>query len=81
MAFKNPTIATSIQKENFKNRFSQIIKKNENLNGKTSIYFFDTATKSNYVINGLDGKSLNVLEFLSLDEREEYRILKSDWLD
>jgi hypothetical protein len=79
MAIKNPTAATEKQKENFKLKFAEIINVNENLIGKYSIFFFDTAAKSNYVFNGLDGKSMNILEFLSLEEREEYKKLKSDW--
>ena len=81
MAVKNPTIASAIQRENFKINFAEIVKNNEKLQGKYSIKFFDTTVKSNYVINGLNGKSINVLEFLSLEEIDNYKHLKSNWQD
>ncbi len=71
--------ATVAQKESFKERFAQIVQHNESLNEKYSIQFFDTLTKSNYVIKGLDGKSINVNESLSSEEIEEYKELKSSW--
>jgi hypothetical protein len=80
MAVKNFSKATEKQKENFKLRFAEIVYLNKNLKDTYTIYFFDTAAKSNYVFNGLNGKSINILEFLSLNEREEYRQLKSNWL-
>jgi len=73
------TIATAIQKENFKTRFAEIIKDNSNLKGQYSIQFFETAQKSNYVIYGLNGKTINILESLTLEETEMYKILKSNW--
>lgn len=79
MAVKNSTPATAVKKENFINRFSEIVKDNEKLRDNYKIQFFDTAAKSNYVINGLNGKSINVLECLTLEEREEYKALKSNW--
>ena len=81
MAVKNPTLATSAQKEKFVNRFGEIVKDNEVLRDNYKIQFFDTAAKSNYVINGLNGKSINILESLSITEREEYKMLKSNWQD
>ncbi|MGZ3872085.1 MAG: hypothetical protein ACXVJD_04170 [Mucilaginibacter sp.] len=81
MAVKNITPATAVQKEKFINRFEEIIKNNEQLKGQYKIQFFDTLTKSNYVINGLNGKSINILELLSPEEKEEYKALKSDWQD
>jgi len=73
------TTATAIQKENFKARFAEIIKNNANLRDKYSIQFFETAQKSNYGFTGRDGKSLNILSSLSLDEAERYKHLKSTW--
>jgi hypothetical protein len=71
--------ATNAQKEDFKERFAKIVEHNDSLNEKYSIQFFDTPTKSNYVIKGLDGKSMNVNEKLSFEEIEEYKELKSSW--
>ena len=73
-------LATAIQKENFKNRFADIVKGNESLNNKYTIQFFDTAVKSNYVINGLDGKSINVIQLLTIEETDDYLALKNQWL-
>ncbi len=73
------TTATVIQKENFKTRFAEIIKNNLNLKDQYSIQFFETAQKSNYSFTGRDGKSINVLQTLTLEEAEKYRILKSSW--
>jgi len=81
MAVINPTIASAIQRENFKINFAEIVKNNEKLQGKYSIKFFDVSVKTNYVINGLNGKSINVLEFLSLEEIDNYKNLKSNWQD
>ncbi len=81
MAAKNSTPATAVKKENFVTKFGEIVKDNEKLRDNYKIQFFDTAAKSNYVINGLNGKSMNVLEALTLEEREEYKILKSSWQD
>ena len=77
MAVKTPASAT--QKENFKTRFAEIIKNNSNLKDRYSIQFFETAQKSNYVIYGLNGKTMNVLETLTLEETEKYKFLKQDW--
>ncbi|MFI5136674.1 MAG: hypothetical protein ACHQIM_02525 [Sphingobacteriales bacterium] len=71
--------ATALQKENFKLRFAEIIKNNTKLRDQYSIQFFETAQKSNYVIYGLNGKTINILEALSLEEAEKYKILKFDW--
>ena len=79
MALKNPSLATAVQKDNFITRFGEIVKNNKELKDNYRVQFFDTASKSNYVINGLNGKSINVLASLSLEEREEYKVLKSDW--
>jgi len=73
--------ATAVQKENFRINFGDIVQHNETLNNKYSIQFFDTTTKSNYVINGADGKSINVLNSLSFEELEKYRALKIHWQD
>ncbi len=73
------TTATTIQKENFKTRFAEIIKNNLNLKDHYSIQFFETAQKSNYVIYGPDGKTINILPSLTLEEAEKYKILKFDW--
>jgi hypothetical protein len=81
MAIKNPTIASAIQRDNFKINFAEIVKNNEKLQGKYSIKFFDISVKTNYVINDLNGKSINVLEFLSLEEIDNYKNLKSNWQD
>ena len=77
MAAKTP--ASTIQKENFKIRFAEIIKNNANLKDQYSIQFFETAQKSNYGFTGRDGKSLNILSSLSLEEAEKYKALKSSW--
>jgi hypothetical protein len=79
MALKIQIIATLKQKENFTERFAEIVKNNENLKGNYRIQFFNTSGKSNYVFNGLDGKSMNILSSLSLEELNEYRTLKSHW--
>jgi len=73
------TTASAIQKENFKLRFAEIIKNNATLRDKYSIQFFETAQKSNYGFTGRDGKSLNILSSLTLEEAERYKILKSNW--
>jgi len=74
-------LATAIQKENFRLNFADIVKNNASLNNKYTIQFFDSPTKSNYVINGLDGKSMNVTLSLSFEELDRYRALKSHWQD
>ena len=73
------TTATAIQKENFKTRFAEIIENNANLKDQYSIQFFETAQKSNYSFTGRDGKSLNILSNLTLEETEKYKVLKSSW--
>jgi hypothetical protein len=73
------TTASALQKENFKTRFAEIIKNNPNLRGQYSIQFFETAQKSNYGFTGRDGKSLNILSSLTLEETEKYKVLKSTW--
>jgi hypothetical protein len=73
------TIASTIQKENFKTRFAEIIKNNTGLKDQYSIQFFETAQKSNYGFTGRDGKSLNILSSLTLEETEKYKVLKSSW--
>jgi hypothetical protein len=73
------TTASAIQKENFKTRFAEIIKNNTNLKDQYSIQFFETAKKSNYAFTGRDGKSLNILSSLTLEETEKYKILKRSW--
>jgi hypothetical protein len=71
--------ASAIQKENFKTRFAEIIKNNANLKDHYTIQFFETAQKSNYGFTGRDGKSLNILSSLTLEETEKYKVLKSSW--
>jgi hypothetical protein len=73
------TTASAIQKENFKTRFAEIIENNTNLKDQYSIQFFETAQKSNYGFTGRDGKSLNILSSLTLEESEKYKILKTSW--
>jgi hypothetical protein len=73
------TTASAIQKENFKTRFAEIIENNTNLKDNYSIQFFETAQKSNYGFTGRDGKSLNILSSLTLEETEKYKILKTSW--
>ena len=73
------TTASVIQKENFKTKFAEIIKNNTNLKDQYSIQFFETAQKSNYGFTGRDGKSLNILSSLTLEEAEKYKVLKSSW--
>jgi hypothetical protein len=73
------TTASAIQKENFRTRFAEIIKNNANLKDQYSIQFFETAQKSNYGFTGRDGKSLNILSSLTLEEIEKYKVLKSSW--
>ena len=81
MSIAAKTTATAIQKENFKTRFAEIIKNNTNLKDHYSIQFFETAQKSNYGFTGRDGKSLNIISKLTLEEAEGYRMLKSSWQD
>ena len=75
------TTASAVQKENFKTRFAEIIKNNARLRDQYSIQFFETAQKSNYGFTGRDGKSLNILSSLTLEEMEKYKILKTSWQD
>ncbi len=71
--------ASAIQKDNFRARFAEIVSHNELLNNNYKIQFFDTAVKSNYAFNNLDGKSMNIMEHLSVSELEDYRVLKNNW--
>lgn len=73
------TTASATQKENFKTRFAEIIENNKNLKDQYTIQFFETAQKSNYGFTGRDGKSLNILSSLTLEEAEQYKVLKSSW--
>ena len=73
------TTATATQKENFKTKFAEIIKDNPKLRDQYSIQFFETAQKSNYGFTGRDGKSLNILSSLTLEETEKYKVLKNSW--
>jgi hypothetical protein len=77
----NKSVATAGQKENFRAIFAEIIKNNARIRDQYSIQFFETAQKSNYGFTGPDGKSLNVLSVLTLEEAEKYRLLKSNWQD
>jgi hypothetical protein len=73
------TTASAIQKENFKLKFAEIIKNNSKLKDQYTIQFFETAQKSNYGFTGKDGKSLNILSSLTLEETEKYKLLKTSW--
>jgi len=73
------TTASAIQKENFQIKFAEIVKNNSRLKDQYSIQFFETAQKSNYGFTGRDGKSLNILSSLTLEEAEKYKQLKSSW--
>lgn len=73
------TFATAIQKENFRTRFAEIVSHNEQLANNYKIQFFDTAVKSNYAFNNVEGKSMNIMEHLSVEELEDYRVLKNTW--
>jgi len=79
MAVKVIVPATSIQKNNFIAQFAEIVKSNDRLRDKYKIVFFDSTSKSNYLFNGLDGKSINVLQLMTFEEAEEYKKLKSNW--
>ena len=72
-------LATASKKEEFVIRFAEIVKDNENLNRKYSIQFFDTPVTSNYGFTGLDGKSINVTQYLTDTEMDAYRALKVQW--
>jgi hypothetical protein len=73
------TTASAVQKENFKIKFAEIIKNNSKLKDQYTIQFFETAQKSNYGFTGKDGKSLNILSSLTLEETEKYKVLKTSW--
>ena len=75
----NKSVATAGQKEHFRAIFAEITRNNAKLRDQYSIQFFETAQKSNYAFTGRDGKSLNVLSLLTLEEGEKYRLLKSTW--
>jgi len=75
------TTASAVQKENFRTRFAEIIKNNSKLKDQYSIQFFETAQKSNYGFTGRDGKSLNILSSLTIEEMEKYKVLKTSWQD
>jgi|GEM_PF-714341 len=77
----NKSIATAAQKENFRTIFDEITRHNAAISGKYSIQFFETPQKSNYAFTGPDGKSINVLSVLTIEEAEKYRLLKSTWLE
>ena len=81
MVNKTLVSASSRQKEHFKDSFAEIVKNNMKLKDNYRVQFFDAITKSNYVFNGLDGKSINILAYLTLEETEEYRKLKHSWQD
>jgi len=73
------TFASASQKENFKAKFAEIVKDNQELANSYNIQFFDTVVKSNYVFKSPDGKSMNIMEHLSVSELEDYRVLKNNW--
>jgi hypothetical protein len=71
--------ATLSQKDEFVTRFAEIVKHNERLSHKYTIQFFDTPATSNYGFTGLDGKSMNVIQYLTDSELDAYRALKVQW--
>jgi hypothetical protein len=73
------TTATAEQKEKFKARFAEIVSENPLIKDQYTIQFFETLQRSNYAINGKDGKSLNILLSLTEEEAEQYKVLKSSW--
>jgi len=73
------SFATLSQKENFREKFAEIVANNEALKDKYTIQFFDTAAKSNYAFSNSSGKSINIMEHLSIEELEQYRALKNHW--
>ncbi|MGZ3751389.1 MAG: hypothetical protein ACXVB0_01255 [Mucilaginibacter sp.] len=83
MAVKQTIIdsASSLQKEKFLSKFADIIKANAKLRDKYKVQFFDSPSKSNYAFYGLDGKSINVLQSMSIEEIDAYRALKNHWRD
>lgn len=81
MAVKTITPATLAQKKNFVTQFAEIVKSNDQLRDKYKIQFFDSTSKTNYLINGLNDKSINVLQLMSIEEIEEYKNLKKNWQD
>jgi len=85
MALKIPAskaakpFATAAKKLHFETKFAEIVQHNEKLTNQYSIQFFDTPATSNYGFTGLDGKSLNVTQYLSDNEMDAYRLLKQEW--
>jgi hypothetical protein len=77
----NKSVATAGQKENFRERFAEIVRDNARIRDKYSLQFFETAQKSNYVFTALNGNSMNVLSLMTMEEAEKYRKLKSTWQD
>jgi hypothetical protein len=73
------TFATASQKDNFRAKFAEIVRENQELLNNYNIQFFNTESKSNYVFTSLTGKSINIMERLSVDELELYRVLKNNW--
>jgi hypothetical protein len=73
--------ATLIQKEAFRTTLAEIVQHNEKLHQKYTVQFFDTAAKTNYVIKGLDGKSMSLRDFLTIEEFDLYLALKNHWQD
>jgi len=72
-------VDVAISNQVLKGDAAEIIKNNKNLKDQYSIQFFETAQKSNYAFTGRDGKSLNILSSLTLEESEKYKVLKSSW--
>jgi hypothetical protein len=67
---------TAAKKLHFETRFAEIVQCNEKLINQYSIHFFDSPATSNYGFTGLDGKSINVTQYLSDSEMDAYRVLK-----
>ena len=72
--------ASQSQRESFTLRFAEIVRHNHRLNGQYTIQFFETAQLSNFAFSDLQGRSLNVLSLMTLEEAELYRRLKSCWM-
>ena len=72
--------ATQAQKDKFISDFAEIVKDNPSFKNNYKIAFFETASKTNYVFNGLNGTSFPILPLLSFEEAEKYKSLKANWV-
>jgi hypothetical protein len=71
--------ATPAKKSNFETKFAEIVQNNPKLSHRYTIQFFDTPVTSNYAFTGSDGKSINILQLLTVNELDAYRALKTQW--